>query len=291
MSDVAEVAYLWVKTADLTAHAAFVSDVIGLQAVAGDKDSEAGFRSDIRRRTVVLTDDPQAIGAVGLAYHTPEALEKAADRVREAGRPLIEADPETCARLFVRRAFRAEDPSGNPVDLVLGPHHSGRRFFPARDNGIEGLEGIVMRSRLTAEDIRFWTVLLGFELRDRVGEAVYIGTDALHHRVALFPSDRPGVLAVNFAVEDMEQVMINQNFLKDRQIRIAQGPGRAAASGQIFVQVHGPDGLIYGFVTGTRVIDPARHHAKQFDPSDALCCWGSRPNGVPEYEPESVNKN
>lgn len=278
----ADIAFVRLATTDVDGHAAFAGGMIGLQAVPGGED-EAWFRSDIRRRTLVFT--PDGPSSVGIAFHDPDHLDLIADKLADAGHAVERHDRAACDRLFVRKGFRVSDPSGNVIDLVQGPHHSGIRFFPQRDNGIQGLEGVALRSTSPERDLPFWRDLLGFELRDRVGEIVYLGTDSLHHRIALYPSDRAGILAINFAVEDLELVMQNKYHLQSRQVRLPFGPGRQAASRQIFLMAEGPEGLLYSLVTETATVDPARHRPRQFaaDPQ-SLCSWGSRAQGVAELE-------
>ena len=283
MSKLAEVAYVRIGTEDVQAHAAFAGDVVGLQAVPG-ADDEAWFRSDIRRRTIVFFDGAPEEGSLGIAYHAFKELDAAVERLRDAEVEVEKADGETCDRLFVRAAFRTRDPSGNRVDLVLGPHHSGRRFFPSRDNGVQEMEGVALCSAVSAEDLRFWSDLMGFDLRDRAGDVAYLGLDDLHHRIALYPSEKRGVLSINFGVEDLDLIMTNKYHAEARQVRIAFGPGREAASGQIFLKLHGPEGILYGLVCETRRINPAWHQPRQFAASqDSLCTWGSHPQGVPEF--------
>lgn len=285
MTELAEVAYLRLATADVAAQAAFATEIVGLQSVpGGNVHNEAWFRSDIRRRTIVFFQGQRDLSSVGIAYHHPDALLRAVERLRAAGVNVDEMDRATCDNLFVRVAYRTTDASGNIVDLVQGPHHAGRRFFPARDNGIEGLESVRLRSLDVDADARFWTEFLGFEIRDRSGDICYLGSDDLHHRIVLYPSQRNGILGVNFTVEDLEQVMINKYFMNEHQVRVAHGPGRDAAAGQVFLQIHGPEGFIYGLVTETARIDTERHRPRQFAADlTSLCAWGSRPQGVPEY--------
>lgn len=290
MSHDANVAYVRIGTSMVKAHAAFVADVIGLQQVDGSEE-EAWFRSDIRRRTLVFSEGGPADSTLGVDLGDPETLDAAARRLSAAGHAFERLDRAECDRLFVRHGLRTKDPSGNTVELVVGPHHSGKRFFPRRDNGIKGLQGVGLRSLDTQRDTAFWCDLIGCSLRDHIGEIAFIGLDALHHRLVLYPSDRPGLLSVNFAVEDLELIMQNKYFFETGQVRIAFGPGRQAASGQIFVTVEGPDGLLYSLVSETAVIDPARHRPRQFAAAaNSLCTWGSQPKGVPEYELPDAEK-
>jgi 2,3-dihydroxy-p-cumate/2,3-dihydroxybenzoate 3,4-dioxygenase len=107
--------------------------------------------------------------------------------------------------------------------------------------------------------------------------------DGLHHRVALYPSKRNGLLYAAFEVEALDQVMQNSYFMQESQIKIVQGPGREAASRQIFLHVEGPDGLIFSYVNGMAELGEKPRLARQFPlTATSLCDWGSESKDVPE---------
>ena len=90
--------------------------------------------------------------------------------------------------------------------------------------------------------------MLSGKVSDWVGDAAYIRFDNAHHRLALHPSSSGGVLAVEFGVESVDQLMQSSYFLQDQQVRIAHGPGRRPASGQMFLTFAGPDGVLFSYV-------------------------------------------
>jgi 2,3-dihydroxy-p-cumate/2,3-dihydroxybenzoate 3,4-dioxygenase len=130
--------------------------------------------------------------------------------------------------------------SGVTIDLVVRPLHSGWRYFPSRDAGVTGLQAVALRSSSVAKGEALWTSVLSGKVSDWVGDAAYIRFDDAHHRLALHPSSLGGVLAVEFGVESVDQLMQSSYFLQDQQVRIAHGPGRRPASGQMFVTFAGP---------------------------------------------------
>ncbi len=102
--------------------------------------------------------------------------------------------------------------------------------------------------------------------------------DAVHHRFALFPSDRPGIQHINFQVRETDDIMRSNYFLKNHQVRIQAGPGRHSLSGARFLYFYGPDDMIYEYSCGVRMIDQT-WRARQFPVNDAsFCAWGSRPD-------------
>src|SRR5205085_3805024 len=159
-----------------------------------------------------------------------------------------------CRRRYVQSALLAEDGSGNRIDLVVRPTQSGRRYFPARDAGIVEFHGVGLRTTDHARDLAFWRAL-GAEVSDWVGDIAYLRIDSLHHRIALYPSRRNGLLYAAFEVEALDQIMQNRYFMQDNQVKIVQGPGRQSASRQVFLHVEGPDGLILSYVNGMAEID------------------------------------
>ena len=278
---IASVCYVRLAVSEPNASARFVSDVFGLQRVA-DQDGEIAFRSDDRFRTVSLGQNPADGASIGIEVWDDAALEDIGRRLRELGFAAKEATAGECQRRYVQSALLTEDASGNRIDLVVRPTRSGRRYFPPRDAGVVAFHGVGIRSTDHRRDLAFWRSL-GAEVSDWVGDIAYLRIDGLHHRVALFPSKRNGLLYAAFEVEALDQIMQNSYFMQESQIKIVQGPGREAASRQMFLHVEGPDGLIFSYVNGMTELDEKPRLARQFPLTAAsLCDWGSECKDVPE---------
>jgi 2,3-dihydroxy-p-cumate/2,3-dihydroxybenzoate 3,4-dioxygenase len=266
-----------------------VSDIFGLQQVAGE-NGELAFRSDDRFRTVSLSSDQDDGASIGIEVWDDAALQVIGERLREHDFAVRPASAPECRRRYVQAALLADDASGNRIDLVTRPTRSGRRYFPPRDAGIVQFQGIGLRSTDHDRDLAFWR-LLGAEVTDWVGDIAYLRIDKLHHRIALYPSQRSGLLYAAFEVEALDQIMQNGYFMQENQVQIVQGPGRQSASRQIFLHVEGPDGLIFSYVTGMAEIGDKLRPARQFPlTTTSLCNWGSESKGVPELSaPTSHN--
>jgi 2,3-dihydroxy-p-cumate/2,3-dihydroxybenzoate 3,4-dioxygenase len=278
---IVSVCYVRLAVSEPNASARFVSDIFGLQRVA-DQDGEIAFRSDDRFRTVSLGRKDTDDASVGIEVWDAAALAEIDRRLRDLGFVVREATADECRRRYVQSALLMEDASGNRIDLVVRPTRSGRRYFPTRDAGIVALHGVGLRTIDHARDLAFWRAL-GAEVSDWVGDIAYLRIDGLHHRVALYPSKRSGLLYVAFEVEALDQIMQNSYFMQENQIRIVQGPGREAASRQMFLHVEGPDGLIFSYVNGMDELGEKPRLARQFPlVSASLCDWGSESKDVPE---------
>jgi len=188
-----------------------------------------------------------------------------------------DADANECKRRYVRQALITQDGSGNVIDLVARPAHSGRRYFPSRDAGITGLQGIGLRSTDLAKDLLFWTKLLDARISDRVGEITYLRIDERHHRIApLSFRAQKASWRSRLDVESFDCIMQSNYFLRERQLKILHGPGRETASGQVFIRFQGPEDCLFSYVHGNaRTQGPANVPRQFSSKAESLCAWGS----------------
>jgi 2,3-dihydroxy-p-cumate/2,3-dihydroxybenzoate 3,4-dioxygenase len=280
------VCYVRLAVSEPRTAARFVADSFGLQPVA-DQEGELLFRSDDRYRTVSLVPADQT-GSIGIELWDDAALETASRQLDAAGFSHRNATADECRRRHVQSALLAQDGSGTAIDLVVRPSRSGRRYFPTRDAGIVRFQGVGLRAADHGRDLQFWEAL-GARVSDRVGDIAYLQIDNLHHRIALYPSSRNGLLYAAFEVEALDQLMQNSYFMQESQIKIVQGPGREAASRQMFLHVQGPDGLIFSYVHGMAETGEKPRPARQFRlTADSLCNWGSESKDVRELGAEAL---
>ena len=265
------------------------------EASASFAETRLGLRrAEVQGESVLLRADHQAYRvafiprhggdeSIGIELADATALDAATTALAGAGFATRPASAAECRQRQVRAAILTRDASGNAIDLVLSPNRSAQRFFPAIDSGVTGLANIGLRSVEIERDTEFWIGALGARVTDRAGEITYLGLDAAHHRIVLHPSDRAGILYICLAIESIDYLMQSRHLLAAHQVRILQGPGRQAASGQVFLHTQGPDGMIYSLGYGMIEIDPLNHRPRQFaDDNVSLCSWGSVCDAVPE---------
>ena len=267
--------YVRLGTRDLATSVNFAQQVLGLELVS-HTDRIAYFRSDFRDPSLTFTTDVQG-HAVALELRDIESLDTAAKVLIEAGYVVERGTADQCAERKVKAFIAINNQSGPQIEIVVRPLTSGWRYFPSRDAGVTGLAAVALRSSRPEIDLRLWTKLFDGTISDRVGDAAYIGFDEVHHRVAVHPAEQPGILAVEFAVESLDQLMQNWYFLGNSQVKIAHGPGRRPTSDQLFVTFHGPDDVLYSFVAeGSQIADRHAHRSRQFVKAPlSFCCWGS----------------
>lgn len=268
--------YVRLGTPDLAAAADFAQRILGLEPV--DKtDDQVFFRSDYRDHTLVYFRDSKPSCAVALEVRDPETLAAAAAALKAEGYTVTHGSPDAAERRKVKQFVSFADASGNVFELVVRPRQSGWRYFPSRDAGIVGLEDVALRSTANGADEKLWTRIFNGRVSDWVGEAPYIRFDAAHHRLAFHPSTGNGVLAIEYAVEDVDLLMQSSYFLRLAQVRVVDGPGRRPFSNQLFLTFVGPDGVLFSYVAeGSRIAEEAAHRPRQFAKKRlSFCAWGS----------------
>ena len=259
----------------------FAREVLGLERAR----QEAGafyFRSDSRDHTLAYFDGDPADHTVGFELRTADELDAAAAELSNADVEVRLGSADECEQRHVRSFIHFKDPTGNKIDLVLGPHHSGRRYFPSRDAGITGFSHVGLCTTDAQRDERFWTQVLGARVSDRIGDAPLLRIDEVHHKVAMFPATRSGVQHVNHQVESVDDIMRAWYMLQKKGIKIAFGPGRHPTSGARFLYFYGPDGMIFEYSTGVRLItaeDELTYQPRQFPRgNESFCMWGAVPD-------------
>jgi 2,3-dihydroxy-p-cumate/2,3-dihydroxybenzoate 3,4-dioxygenase len=273
--------YVRLVTRNLREAARFATEILGLQPV-GTANGRAYFRSDFRDFTLLFVDGDRPEQSIALDVRTAEELDHAEGELKAAGFSVRCGSEAECEERKVKAFVAFADSSGNTIEIVWRPRMTGWRFFPSRDTGVTGLQNVALRSTNPIADERLWTKLFNGKVSDWVGDAAYVRLDPLHHRVALHPSARAGVLNVTYAVEGIDQIMQSYYHVRDSQVRIVHGPGRNPASNQIFLTFEGPDGVLFSF--GTEMSSATDDQGpRQFPHTPrSFCSWGTE-CALPEF--------
>ncbi|MEP7275044.1 MAG: VOC family protein [Betaproteobacteria bacterium] len=283
MINLEDIRYVRLGTRDLDAAARYATSVLGLEEARRERGS-VYLRSDARDHTLVFVEGDPGEHAAAFDVADAAALSAAAREIDAQSLPVREGTREECESRRVERFIHFKDPSGNGIELVVGAHEADRAHVPSRDAGVTGFSHIGLRTTDAARDEAFWTRVCNARVSDRIGAAPLLRIDEVHHKIALFPSAHAGVQHVNHQVAGVDDVMRAYYFLRERNVRIVFGPGRHPTSSAIFLYFEGPDGMVYEYSTGVRLIeDEATYRPRQFafEPS-SFCMWGSRPD-IPEF--------
>jgi 2,3-dihydroxy-p-cumate/2,3-dihydroxybenzoate 3,4-dioxygenase len=281
--DLEDIRYVRLGTRDLEAASRYATAILGLEP-AGAANGTRYFRSDVRDHTLAYFEGDPSDHAVGFDVRDAATLDTAAAAIDACDLPAEWGTREECEARHVERMLRFRDPSGNAIELVHGARAADRAYEASREAGITGFSHIGLRTTDAARDEAFWTRVCNARVSDRIGTAPLLRIDAVHHKLALFPSAHAGVQHVNHQVAGVDDVMRAYYFLRDRGVRIVFGPGRHPTSSAIFLYFEGPDGMVYEYSTGVRLIeDESGHRPRQFPFEPAsFCMWGARPD-IPEF--------
>ncbi len=239
--------YLRIPVADLKSAASFAADVFGLQR-ADEDDANIRFRSDARNYALcyTLAEGP---AAVALTVARREDLDEALARLAPWSPRRLDTDE--CALRQVKAGIAVAAPNGVVVELVWRPLTSGWRYHGPRDAGITGFQAVQLACTDIAANEAFWTEGIGARVSDWAGDAAYLAIDEAHHRIALYPSARDGVLGAVWAVEGLNNVMQGWYHFQRSQVPVIHGPGRQPASNAIFVTARGPQGMFFSYAAET----------------------------------------
>jgi 2,3-dihydroxy-p-cumate/2,3-dihydroxybenzoate 3,4-dioxygenase len=299
MINLHDIRYLRIGTPDLDAAVKFATEIVGLQLVAREgkavyfRSDKVEVRGDTRDHTLVYFEGDPTDHRIGFDLLNPADLDAVGAELERAGHPVHFGTAEECERRRVRSFIATKDPSGNQIEIVARPFHSGPRYFPARDAGITHFSHIGLFTTNAARDEAFWTRLCNARVSDWIGEAPLLRIDTAHHSLALFPANRSGVQHINHQVEDIDDVMKSWYFLKEKGVKIILGPGRHPLSTAVMLYFQGPDRMVYEYSVGVKHITPdqeASYRPRHF-PFDTytICMWGSLPDpdmvGFPVAEP------
>ena len=161
MIDLLDIRYVRLGTRDLVAADRFAREVVGLEQARVENGAHY-YRSDGRDGTLVLFEGDRRTTRWASNCEMRGELDRAAGELSNAGLPGCRGLGGGVRAATSRRVFiRFRDPTGNPIELVVRPHHSGPRYFASRDAGITGFSHVGLCSTDPARDERFWTQLLG----------------------------------------------------------------------------------------------------------------------------------
>jgi len=279
MIDLQRVCYVRLGTRDLEGATRFATDVLGLETSEVVKGA-VYFKSDQREHTLCYVEGDPSEQAVAFEVGSRAALSAAAGELERLGHPVRTGSPGEADARKVREFIAFDDPTGNRIELVWRPAHSGARYHGTRDAGVTGFSHVGLCSTDAPRDEAFWTQVCNARVSDRVGDAPLLRINEVHHSIALFPTNRAGIQHINHQVESADDVMRSFRFLSERQIRIVFGPGRHPTSSAKFLYFEGPDGMVFEYSSGVKMIaDELLYRERQLTfAAKGLCEWGSKPD-------------
>jgi len=270
MITLTDIAYVRSGAADLGKAVSFATHIVGLELAASTEDGVAHLRADGRHHCLALVEGPSGVIASGFCVADLDALEAAETALERAGFAVARGSAEAARSRRVRAFVGFDDPFGNRIELVCQQESVTRPVAFARPAGITEFGHLCLDAPAVHEAYRFWSAHFNARVYDWIGDAAcLIRIDPVHHKLAVFKGDGPGLCHMNFQVATIDDVFRNWHFLVDNGVEIEMGPGRHPQSTAVFLYFLGPEGFTYEYSFGVRRIeDDAAWRPRTFDPGE-----------------------
>jgi 2,3-dihydroxy-p-cumate/2,3-dihydroxybenzoate 3,4-dioxygenase len=282
MIELKDLTYVRLGTSNLEEAENFATRCLGLQI--GEQSAKSLYlRSDDRAHTLCYFEGDPNDQTVGFEVNDQSKLDAAASTLDSLGHDVHVGTAAECSARKVIAFIGFKDPTGNQIELVVRPEHSGKRHFATRDAGITGFSHVGLITTNPTRDEQFWTQVCNARVSDRIGDIALMRVNAIHHTIALAPGLAPGIHHVNHQVESNDDVLRSYYHLSGQRVPIVFGPGRHPTSGARFLYFQGPDGMVFEYSVGVDEIeDEETHRPRQFgfEPS-SLCMWGAKKGRAP----------
>jgi 2,3-dihydroxy-p-cumate/2,3-dihydroxybenzoate 3,4-dioxygenase len=270
MITLTDIAYVRSGVADLDAAVRFATGIVGLELAAPAQDGVAQLRADHRQHCLALVQGPSGVLSSGFTVADSDALAAAETELEHAGTTVHRGSAAAARSRGVREFIAFDDPFGNRLELVSQQVTVARPVAFARPAGITGFGHLCLDAPDVREAYRYWSTRFNAQVSDWLGDkACLIRIDPVHHKLAVFQGDRPGLCHLNFQVASLDDVFRNWHFLVDHGVQIEMGPGRHPQSTAIFLYFLGPEGFTYEYSFGVRRIEADEAWTpRYFDPDE-----------------------
>ena len=270
MITLTDIAYVRSGVADLDAATRFATDIVGLELAAPTEDGVAHLRADHRHHCLALVEGPSGVLASGFSVRDTDALTAAETELERSGFTVRRGSAAQARSRRVREFIAFDDPFGNRLELVSQQETITRPVAFTRPAGITEFGHLCLDAPDVHEAHRFWSTRFNARVSDWLGDAACLmRIDPVHHKLAVFRGDHPGLCHMNFQVAAIDDVFRNWHFLVEHGVEIEMGPGRHPQSTAIFLYFLGPEGFTYEYSFGVRRIeDDAAWVPRTFDPGE-----------------------
>ena len=270
MIELTDIAYIRTGAADLAGAIDFATRIVGLELVDGGEPGVAHLRADARHHCLALVEGLWGVIATGFTMADVDALALGETELEKGGITVTRGDAAECRSRRVREFIGLDDPFGNRIELVAGQQTLGRPVAFSRRAGITEFGHVCLDAPDVREAYRFWSTTFNVKVSDWIGDgACLMRIDPVHHKLAVFQADEPGLCHMNFQVAEIDDIFRNWHFLLDHGVTIEMGPGRHPQSTAVFLYFLGPEGFTYEYSFGVRRIeDDAAWTPRYFDPDE-----------------------
>src|SRR5437870_6229905 len=152
MVNLHDIRYLRIGTPNLESAIEFATKIVGLQLARREgkaayfRSDKASVRGDTRDHTLVYLEGDPSDHVIAFDLKNRDDFDKAGAEIEKAGHPVHYGAKNECELRRVQQFLAFKDPTGNKIEIVVRPFHSGLRYFPSRDAGITHFSHIGLRT-------------------------------------------------------------------------------------------------------------------------------------------------
>ena len=250
--------YVALNVTDVGRAAVFYRDRVGFDLVSAEGSEPALLSCNRDNHNVALYRSGQpGFKRVAFEMEDAEQLERAFERVHQAGCQPTEVAKSECAALRLGRAFRFRDANGIQIELYSGMFFRPTAFAPHPIKLLR-LSHVVLRVPRLEESVKFYTDIMNFRISDYrykpTGEMTFAFMrcfpSPFHHSFGLSQGQDLRFFHAAFSVADIDDMGLGRNRLLAHDVPVVFGPGRHLASGSIFMYFLDPDGLTLEYTLG-----------------------------------------
>jgi 2,3-dihydroxy-p-cumate/2,3-dihydroxybenzoate 3,4-dioxygenase len=277
MITLTDIAYVRSGVADLDKAVGFATEIVGLELAATDEPGVAHLRADHRHHCLALVQGRSGVISSGFTVADEDALADAETYLEKQGFSVTRGTPGEARSRRVRSFIGFDDPFGNRLELVAQQETITRPVAFNRTAGITEFGHLCVDAPDVHEAYRFWSTHFNAKVSDWIGDgACLMRIDPVHHKLAVFQGEEPGLCHMNFQVASIDDIFRSWHFLVDNGVQIEMGPGRHPQSTAVFLYFLGPEGFTYEYSFGVRRIeDDSTWVPRTFDPAEpgAVDMW------------------
>ncbi len=294
MTGIRSLGYLRVESADVAAWREFGVRVLGMTEGRGpDADAVYLRMDDFPARLVILPGGQDRLLATGWEVADEGALAEVEHELAAAGLPAKAGTSAECAERRVAQLLRAEDPSGNSLEIFCGAALDTRPFVSAQGvqfvTGDLGLGHAVLPVTDDEAAVRFYRDVLGFRLRDSMRMAPelfgrpaggpplfmrFLGCNPRHHSLALAPFPAgSGIVHLMIEVATLDDVGRALDRCSRRGAPVSASLGRHANDQMVSFYARTPGGFDVEYGTDGQLVDDAAWVSRE---TTAISLWGHR---------------
>ena len=295
MITLTDIAYVRSGVADLEAATLFATDIVGLELAAPTEVGVAHLRADHRHHCLALVEGPSGVISSGFTVADADALAAAETELERSGITVRRGSADEARSRRVREFVAFDDPFGNRLELVSQQETITRPVAFTRPAGITEFGHLCLDAPDVHEAYRFWSTRFNARVSDWIADAACLmRIDPVHHKLAVFRGEQPGLCHMNFQVASIDDVFRNWHFLVSQDVEIEMGPGRHPQSTAVFLYFLGPERFTYEYSFGVRRIeDDAAWIPRTFDPNEpgSIDMWlgpVSRAISQPQLQPARI---